>query len=197
MSNNNFNAKKTDKQSFQPEIKLSLDCLHTGGMLLFPTDYTWAMGCDATNAKALQRMLETSKMSKEKLVMLVDSFAKMEGFVNNLPSIAWDLNEVTEDPLNFRFDGVKFLDDVVLGSERTANFRISKEDFSKELCMRFKKPIAIFDLALNNIKVRNLADIDLETRSKVDYCVKYFEAKCRNKISGIKLNPNNVFEIIK
>ncbi len=196
MSKDKFNTKDFSKPNYQPEIKAGLDCLHTGGVLLFPTDYTWAMGCDASNAEALTRLLALANVSKAKIVLLVDSFAKMEGFVNNLPTIAWDLNEVAEDPLNLMFEGVKFLDSVVVGSQRAATFRISKEAFSRELCLRFKKPIAIVDLPMGNAKVRDIVDIDIAIRSKADYCVKFFAATTSNKISGIKLKPNNVFEII-
>lgn len=199
MSDNNFTkfaAKDSSKPNFQPEIKLGLDCLHTAGILLFPTDYSWALGCDASNAEALKRLLEHAAVPKKNIVLLVDSFAKVEAFVNDLPPIAWDLNEVAEEPLNMQFDNVKFFDNDLLGPNRSATFRISKEAFSRELCLRFKRPIAIVDLNLNTAKVREFVDLDVSIRSKADYCVKFFAAKCSYKISGIKLKPNNVFEII-
>lgn len=197
MLHNTTRPLPANKPNYQPEIKMALDCLHSGGILLFPTDYSWALGCDATQMPALQSLLSAAKVSRDALVLLVDSFAKVEAFVNNVPPIAWDLNEVAEQPLNMVLEQVKFIDEMALGKERSAAFRISSESFSKELCMRFKKPIAIIDVPQKNAKVNDLADLDIAVRSIADYCVKYFAAKLSTKISGIRLKENGVFEIVK
>ena len=81
----------------QDELKKAIDVLRAGGVILYPTDTVWGLGCDATNVEAVQRIFDIKKRADAKaMLVLVDSAARIQGYVDEVPDMAWDLIELSE-----------------------------------------------------------------------------------------------------
>ena len=94
------------------QIKKALEVLRNGGVILYPTDTIWGIGCDATNAEAVRRVYEIKGRAESKaLIVLTDSMAKVQGYVQEVPDVAWDLVEVSDKPLTIVYPGAKQLAD--------------------------------------------------------------------------------------
>jgi L-threonylcarbamoyladenylate synthase len=125
------------------EINKALDTLSAGGIILYPTDTIWGIGCDASNADAVQKVIDLKGRSKEKsLIVLLDTDHKLQSYVNDVPDIAYDLIEYAEKPLTVIFSGARNLAPNVINEDGSVGIRIvSKHPFCTELLKRFRKPI--------------------------------------------------------
>ncbi|MHB9055297.1 MAG: L-threonylcarbamoyladenylate synthase, partial [Paludibacteraceae bacterium] len=82
------------------EVKKTLEVLRKGGVILYPTDTIWGLGCDATNEEAVKKIYEIKKREETKsMLVLVDSPAKLQAYVTQVPDMAWELIELTTKPL--------------------------------------------------------------------------------------------------
>ncbi|NLT03693.1 MAG: threonylcarbamoyl-AMP synthase [Bacteroidales bacterium] len=123
-------------------IKLALEVLQRGGLILYPTDTIWGIGCDATNEEAVRRVYELKRRTDSKaMLVLVDSMAKVKAHVEELPDVAWDLVELSEKPLTIIYQGARNLATNLLAEDGSVGIRVTREAFSRELCQRFKRPI--------------------------------------------------------
>lgn len=123
-------------------IKLALEVLQRGGLILYPTDTIWGIGCDATNEEAVRRVYELKRRTDSKaMLVLVDSMAKVKAHVEELPDVAWDLVELSEKPLTIIYQGARNLATNLLAEDGSVGIRVTREAFSNELCQRFKRPI--------------------------------------------------------
>ena len=98
------------------DIKKACEIMQAGGLILYPTDTIWGIGCDATNEEAVRRVYELKKRADNKaMLVLLDSTAKLEAYVDNVPDIAWDLIEVADKPLTIIYSKGKNLAPNLLG----------------------------------------------------------------------------------
>jgi L-threonylcarbamoyladenylate synthase len=126
----------------QEDIKKACEVMNRGGVILYPTDTIWGIGCDATNEEAVKRVYEIKQRSDSKsMLILLDNPAKLQVYVKDVPDIAWDLIELTDKPLTIIYDGAKNLATNLLAEDGSIGIRITNEGFSKELCRQFRKPI--------------------------------------------------------
>ena len=124
------------------EIKKACDVMQQGGVILYPTDTVWGIGCDATNAEAVKKVYEIKKRVDNKaLLVLTDNPVKIDFYVDSVPEIAWDLIEVSDKPLTIIYSKAKNLAENLIGEDGSIGIRITNEEFSKKLCQRFKKAI--------------------------------------------------------
>ena len=124
------------------EIKKACEVMQKGGVILYPTDTVWGIGCDATNEEAVKRVFEIKKRADSKaMLVLVDSEAKVEFYVDDVPTVAWDLIEMTTKPLTIIYDGARNLASNLIAEDGSVGIRVTTETFSKELCFRFLRPI--------------------------------------------------------
>ncbi|MBN1462211.1 MAG: threonylcarbamoyl-AMP synthase [Paludibacteraceae bacterium] len=183
------------------DLKNAVSILQQGGVILYPTDTIWGLGCDATNEKAVQRIFEIKKRIDTKaMLVLLDSAAKIQTYVSEMPEIAWDLIELSEKPLTIIYPQAKNLASNLVGEDKSIGIRITRELFSKSLCERFRKPIVSTSANLSGEKSPlNFSDISDEIISKVDYVVKYKQEEiCDNAPSSIiKIDSGNVIKIIR
>ena len=123
------------------DIKKACEVMAAGGIILYPTDTIWGIGCDATNEKAVQRVYELKRRTDNKaMLVLMDSEAKLDRYVSDVPDIAWDLISVSDKPLTIIYSSAKNLATNLLGADGSVGIRITNEEFSKKLCERFRKP---------------------------------------------------------
>lgn len=158
-------------REYRDDIRQAIEVMNKGGVILYPTDTIWGIGCDATNEAAVRRVFEIKKRADAKaLISLVDSEAKLEFYVNDIPEVAWDLIEVAERPLTIIFDHARNLAPNLLAEDGSAGIRITKEEFSKNLCMRMKRAIVSTSANISGEpSPKCFADISPEILQAVDY----------------------------
>jgi L-threonylcarbamoyladenylate synthase len=167
-----MNSKKAPlSKEYLNDIKEALNVLHRGGVILYPTDTIWGLGCDATNAEAVKRIYAIKRRNDAKaLISLVDSETKVQAYVKEVPEVAWDVMELSERPITIIFDGARNLAPNLLAPDGSAALRITKEAFSKELCMRFKKAIVSTSANISGEpSPQSFEEISDEIKASVDY----------------------------
>lgn len=187
-------------QAWREDISNAINILNQGGVILYPTDTIWGLGCDASNDKAVERIFKIKKRIDSKaMISLVDSPAKVQGLVKNMPDVAWDLIEVTTRPLTIIYDEVNFISPLLQAEDGSAAIRVTEEDFSRELCMRFRRPIVSTSANISgNNSPQCFADIDKEICDAVDYiCTSRREEDNPAASSIIKLKSNGEIIIIR
>lgn len=157
------------------DIKKALEVLKAGGVILYPTDTIWGIGCDATNPKAVKRVYDIKQREDSKaMLVLLDNPNRLSSYVEEVPDIAMDLIEVSDKPLTLIYPGARNLASNLINTDGTIGIRISQEDFSNELIFRFRKPVVSTSANISGKpSPRNFADIDMEIIDAVDYVVKY------------------------
>lgn len=188
-------------REYRDDIRQALEVLNAGGVILYPTDTIWGIGCDATNAGAVKRVYEIKRRSDAKaLITLIDSEAKLQFYVKEVPEVAWDLLEVADRPLTIIYDGARNLAPNLLAEDGSAGIRVTREEFSRNLCMRFKRAIVSTSANVSGQPApRSFADISPEILSAVDYvCTSRREEKQTPPASNIiKLGVSGEVKVIR
>lgn len=183
------------------DIKKACEVMQAGGIILYPTDTIWGIGCDATNEEAVRKVYELKRRIDNKAVLvLTDSTAKLNMYVSEVPDIAWDLIEVTDTPLTIIYSQAKNLASNLLGEDGSIGIRVTNEEFSRKLCERFRKPIVSTSANISGEpSPANFQEISEEIKKGVDYIVNYRqEDMSKAKPSHIiKLGNGGVFQIIR
>jgi len=185
----------------QEDIKKALEVLRSGGVILYPTDTVWGLGCDATNEKAVERIFEIKKRADSKaLLLLVDNSARIQSYVDEVPEIAWDLIDVADKPLTIIYPNAKNVATNLLAEDKSIGIRVTNEQFSKSLCAQFRRPIVSTSANVSGeVTPSNFSLITEEIKSAVDYVVTFKQNDItHNKPSSIiKLGIGNVFQLIR
>lgn len=157
------------------DIKAALDVLQKGGIIIFPTDTVWGIGCDACNEEAVSKVRTVTNLSKsEGMTILMENAALLERYVEEIPEIAYDLFELSEKPLTIIFDGARGLAQNLLASDGSMGVRITAENFSKELIRRMKRPVVFTPANLSGKPAPAcFHEINREVIASVDYVVNY------------------------
>lgn len=183
------------------DIKNAVEVLRRGGVILYPTDTVWGIGCDATNPEAVAKVYKIKHRNDSKaLICLVDSDARLQRYVRNVPAVAWDLLDVAVKPTTIILDGAVNLAPNLIASDGSIALRITKEPFSKELCYRFQKALVSTSANISGKPAAaNYCDIDPELISQVDYVCfsRRQEHKPHTPSCIIKLSPNGEVTIIR
>ncbi len=183
------------------DIKKAIEVLRSGGVILYPTDTIWGLGCDATNAEAVKRIYEIKAREETKsMLVLMDSSAKLQNYVEMVPEMAWELIEITTKPLTIIYPKGKNFAENLMNADGTIGIRITEESFSKKLCEMFKKPIVSTSANVSGKKSPMFfAEIEEEIKNKVDYIVSFRQddKTPSNPSSIIKLGVKNEIEIIR
>jgi L-threonylcarbamoyladenylate synthase len=183
------------------EIFKTIDVLKKGGVILYPTDTIWGIGCDATNEKAVQKIYEIKKRTDSKaMLVLIDSENKLNQYVYKIPEMAWQLIDVAVDPLTIIYpEGINLASNL-LADDKSIGIRIVKEDFCNQLIYKFKKPLVSTSANISGSKnPERFSEISEEIKKSVDYVVNWKqEDNSRRKPSSIiKLGINNEIVIIR
>lgn len=183
------------------DINKCLEVLRAGGLILYPTDTVWGIGCDATNADAVAKVYALKKRDDSKsLIVLFDSVARVGGYVDRLPDVAYDMMDLTDKPLTLILDGAKNMATNLIAEDGSVGIRVSEEKFSHDLCQRFKKPLVSTSANISGQPTAAVfSEISDEIVSGVDYVVKYRQDdNSKHKPSSIvKLAANGLVKIIR
>lgn len=188
-------------REYRDDIRHAVEVMNQGGVILYPTDTIWGIGCDATQAEAVRRVFEIKRREEAKaLISLVDSEAKVQFYVRDVPDVAWDLMELSERPLTIIYDGARNLASNLLAADGSAAIRVTREAFSRELCMRMRRAVVSTSANVSGAPApRRFADIPAEILHAVDYvCLSRRDEKNTPPASCIiKLGAGGEVKIIR
>lgn len=183
------------------DIRNALDVLRRGGVILYPTDTVWGIGCDATDEAAVARVFALKRRADSKAMLtLIDSTAKLQGYVDEVPDVAYDLIEMSEKPLTIIYSGAKNLAPNLLGDDGSVGIRVTNERFSKRLCERFRKPIVSTSANISGEPApKTFAEISDEVKAAVDYVctTRRDEAVAAKPSSIIKLGAHGEVKVMR
>lgn len=190
----------------------ALKVVKEGGVILYPTDTVWGIGCDATNEKAVSKVFEIKRRSGAKsLVLLASDLDMVAMHVKEIPSIAIDLVEVNDAPMTIIYPGAQYLAPNVIAEDGTVGIRIplvdeslagtlKGADFCHELVRRLRKPLVSTSANISGEPTPSCyTEISDEIKNAVDYCVpKFVDAGSTGRASQIiKLGLHGEVEIIR
>ena len=197
----NNKSNNTDTSLYGEDIRKAIDVMNRGGIIAYPTDTIWGLGCDATNADAVRRIYEIKRRDDSKaLITLVDSEAKVEFYVKEVPEVAWQLIEVADKPLTIIYDNARNLAPNLIAEDGSIAIRITSEPFSRELCRRFKKAIVSTSANVSGEpSPKTFSDISSEILNAVDYvCTSRREENAPHTPSSIiKLGVSGEIKVIR
>jgi L-threonylcarbamoyladenylate synthase len=159
--------------SFEKDIELCLQALRGGGIILYPTDTVWGIGCDATNEKAVERIYKLKKRTDSKaLIVLVAEQRDVLQYVANPDSRVFDYLESVTKPTTVIYKGAIGLAENVVAKDGSIAMRICQDDFCRNLIKRLRKPLVSTSANISGKAVATTFDeIGIEVKIGVDYIV--------------------------
>lgn len=186
---------------FEEDLKQSLQVLRNGGIILYPTDTIWGLGCDATSKEAVDKIFAIKSREEGKsLIVLVNGIVMLERYVKEVPRIAYELAEVSESPLTLIYPEGKNLAEGICSADCSVGIRICLDEFCNELIGRFRKPIVSTSANLSGkASPANFSEVDKSIIQSVDYTVRYRQND-RQKSSAspvIKVDYDGTLKILR
>lgn len=188
-------------EALSQDINKCLETLKKGGVIIYPTDTVWGIGCDATNSEAVKRVFEIKRRADSKaLITLVDSVAALERVVTDVPEVAYQLIDVAVDPMTIVYDRGVGVAPELLAEDGSIGVRVTSEEFSNELCRRFRRPIVSTSVNISGEPAPCcFSDIDQSLLDEVDYVCesKRVDAWASKPSTVIKLSEGGVFKVLR
>lgn len=183
------------------DMARALETLRSGGIILYPTDTVWGIGCDATNPEAVRKIYELKRREdSHAMLSLVGSEGQLQQFVDDIPDVAWQLIDVVVNPLTIIYSHPRGIASNLLADDGSAGFRITSELFSRTLCERLRHPVVSTSANISGEKAPALfSEIAPEILEGVDYVVKFGQnAATRHKPSNIiKVGDGGLVKVIR
>lgn len=187
-------------EKFKEALAKAKEVLQEGGVILYPTDTVWGLGCDATNTEAIKRIYQIKKRSDSKsMICLVSDIAMLERHLAEVPDAAYDIIDYSEKPTTIIFDQPIGVDASIVASDNSLGIRVAKDKFCRYLINNFKKPIVSTSANISgNPTPKLFEEIDEKILSAVDYIVPLQPEYNHNSASTIiKLKNNGEVCIIR
>jgi L-threonylcarbamoyladenylate synthase len=186
---------------FEMDIEASLKVLNKGGIILYPTDTVWGLGCDATDAAAVAKIYALKKRSDEKsLIVLLADEKEISRYVTEPDPKIFDYIKGIHKPTTFIYEGAINLATNMIQADGTVGIRITKDPFCKQLIKKFGKPLVSTSANISGYPAPAIyMDVDVEIKSGVDYIVQHR----RDDVTGsspsaiVKLNADGSLTIIR
>ena len=183
------------------DLEKAVRVMRDGGVILYPTDTIWGLGCDASNQDAVKRIFSIKQRSDSKsMLVLIDSDAKLNYYVEEIPDVAYDLMDLSEKPLTIIYDGARRLAPQLIAEDGSVGIRVTKEAFSRELCARMRGAVVSTSANISGQpSPANFAEISKDIIDAVDYVVEYRrDDQSKAKPSGIiKLGRGGLVKVIR
>ena len=183
-----------NKQYHSDDLKEALIVLRSGGVIVYPTDTVWGIGCDATNPQAVKRIYDLKQREDSKsMLVLLDSAAKLDYYVLHS-------QEESAKPLTIIYPHARNLAQNLIAQDGSVGIRITNETFSKELCARLKRPIVSTSANISGQPTaRFFHEIDERILNGADYVCRFRrdDQTPHAPSSIIKVNADNSFIIIR
>jgi L-threonylcarbamoyladenylate synthase len=187
--------------SFIEDLIKAVEVLRSGGVILYPTDTIWGIGCDATNTDAVKRVYEIKQREDTKsMLVLMENPNLLSSYIIEVPEIAWELIDVADNPLTIIYPKAKNLAPNLLAHDGSIGIRITNEAFTQQLIQRFRKPVVSTSANISGQRTpQNFVEISDEIKKAVDYVVRFRQDDLTksNPSSIIKLGVGGQIEIIR
>ncbi|MBC7557563.1 MAG: threonylcarbamoyl-AMP synthase [Chryseobacterium sp.] len=156
----------------------ALETLQNGGIILYPTDTIWGIGCDATNLDAIQKIFEIKKREKSKsMIILVENDKRLQDLAD-IPEMAWEIMDLSEKPVTLIYETVRNLPKELLAEDGSVGIRVVKNDFCKKLITKLNAPLVSTSANLSGFKnPLKFSDISDEIKNAVDFIVEDLQDK--------------------
>lgn len=186
---------------FQSDLDKAIEVLRKGGIILYPTDTVWGIGCDATNSKAVKRIYDLKRRADSKaMIVLVDSPEMVERYVDEMPEVAMQLIDVAVKPVTIVYDRGIGLAPELIASDGSIGIRVTSEKFSSMLCRKLRRPLVSTSANISGSPTpRFFNEISEEVVKGVDYVVKFRrdDNEPRSPSSVIKLSNSGQIKILR
>lgn len=187
--------------NFNDIIKETVEVLNKGGVILYPTDTVWGIGCDATNSAAVKRIYEIKRREDSKAMLcLTEAIGRVDWYFDRVPEIAWDLWEVADKPLTLILPRARNIAPELIAADGTMGMRITKERVSSAICARLKRPLVSTSANISGQPTAHcFAEISEEIKQAVDYIVPLRQEETENpQPSGIiKVGDGGLINVIR
>ena len=187
--------------NYDKDIAAAIEVLRKGGVILYPTDTVWGIGCDATNSDAVKRIYAIKQRSDAKaLITLVGSELALERTVANVPEVAWQLIEAAVEPVTIVYDHSYSVAPELLAEDGSLGVRLTREDFSMQLCQRLRRPLVSTSANISGTPTPHcFSEISPEILEQVDYvCTSRRKEPPASKPSMvIKIKDDGQFRILR
>ena len=182
------------------EVNKTVQVLKEGGIILYPTDTIWGIGCDATNHDAIKRIYKLKQREESKsMICLVNDFKMLNLYVENVPEVAYDILKYTNKPTTIIYDKPLRVSENIIAEDNTLAIRVTNHDFCKQLIKKIKKPIVSTSANISNEPSPNFySEISPEILKGVDYVVNLQREKKSTEASSIiKLTGDGLVKVIR
>ncbi len=187
--------------SSDEDIKHAIDVIRRGGIIVYPTDTVWGIGCDARNSEAVKRIYDIKHRADNKaMITLVANLSMLERTVDGIPDVAYDLIEFSERPLTIVYDYGRRVAPELMGEDGSLGVRLTKESFSQQLCLRFGAPIVSTSANISGTPTPlTFNEISQEILEAVDYVCTTRRQECKKaQVSSVmRLCADGSFKIIR
>ncbi len=189
------------QQNMEKQISKAVEVLKKGGVIIYPTDTIWGIGCDATNPKAVEKVFEIKRRSDSKsLIVLASDTGMINQYVQQIPEIAYQLIELNDKPMTIIYPNAAGLAENVVAEDGSIGIRIPMNDFCIKLIRAFKKPIVSTSANISGENApQNYGEIAKEILDAADFVADpELEGKSTHKASQIlKVGLGGEIEIIR
>lgn len=188
-------------RQFADDVKMAVDVLRRGGLILYPTDTVWGIGCDATNSEAVKRVYALKRRADSKaLITLVDSVAALERVVADVPDVVYQLLDAAVEPLTVVYDRGVGVAPELLADDGSIGVRITSEEISSAICRTLRRPLVSTSANISGHPApRSFDEIASEILDGVDYvCTsKRLDPWPDKPSTVIKISDGGVFKILR
>ena len=184
----------------QNEVQNTFKTLKEGGIILYPTDTVWGIGCDATNPEAVERIFKLKRRNDSKaLICLVADDRMLKKYVKKVPEVAYDILDVPDQAITIIYDGAQNLAENLIAEDKTIAIRIPNDDFCFQLLRKFNEAIVSTSANISGEPTpKSFKEISQEILKGVDYVVNLHHEKIMAKPSSIiKLNSDGQVKVIR
>jgi len=183
------------------EVAKAFKIVQDGGIILYPTDTIWGIGCDATNTEAVQKIYRLKQRDETKsMIILLDTDNKLPSYISDVPDLAYDLMEFAENPLTLVMPGAKNISPALISSDGSIGVRVSGHPFCQQLIQRLRKPLVSTSANISGKpSPQYYSQINQEIIDGVDYVVDIDQhsMEIKNPSTIMRLAPNGSFEFIR
>ncbi|MFT4781174.1 MAG: L-threonylcarbamoyladenylate synthase [Psychroserpens sp.] len=187
-------------EEFQIELDKALTVVKNGGIILYPTDTVWGIGCDATNYEAVKRIYKLKKRKDSKaLICLVNNYSMLERHVDNVPSMAYTILDIAVKPTTIIYDHPAGVAENLIADDNSLAIRVIKNKFCEKLIRYLKKPLVSTSANISGQPTpKSFKEISEEILKGVDYVVNLQNEKSQSQLSTIiKLSNVGMVKIIR
>ncbi len=187
-------------ENFDQEVQKCLEIIKKGGVILYPTDTVWGLGCDATNADAIDRIYQIKKREESKaLICLVSNFKMLEQFVEEVPEMAYDILKYAKRPTTIIYDKPIRIAENLVSEDDTLGIRVVRDAFCSELIKKMRRPLVSTSANISGQPTPESFDqISPQILKEVDYVVNLQRSKKSSKPSSIiKLSNDGQVKVIR